>query len=172
MTRDSRTLFQRLSQKLQADFEVSGHIQHAPSKGTVRENAPREFLAQGRLPMKYGNGSGEIIGHVRDVSPQCDLVIYDQINGATLISDPSVQIFPIESVYGIIELKSSLSKKTLIDALETIKAMKTMKLQRRQTHVGGGMQSIYARPRPFGMVFAYTLVSVPEHIELHELFVI
>jgi hypothetical protein len=160
MARDSRTLFHRLSQKMRADFDVSAHIHHAGSKGTARENTLKEFLAEGRLPMKYGVGAGEIIGHVRDVSPQCDLIIFDRINGATLLSDPDVQIYPIENVYGIIEVKSALSKAELLDGLEKIKAVKLMKpFGSVAKSIGGGMQFVHARPQPFGMIFAYGLAD-------------
>ena len=61
---DTRMLFQKVSQKMRADFEMSAPITHTASKGTVRENAVREFL-QERLPHKYGLGGGEVLGEFR-----------------------------------------------------------------------------------------------------------
>ena len=51
---------------MRTDFDVSAQIKHSGSKGTVRENILRDFLAEGRLPTKYGLGSGQIDGRVSD----------------------------------------------------------------------------------------------------------
>jgi len=111
---------------MQADFEVSAQVKHSGSKGAIRENALKNFLAEGRLPRKYGIGTGEVVGRVRDTSGQCDIIIFDQLNGVALLHEENVQIFPIDCVYGIIEVKSSLSKAKLFDALNKIKTLKTM----------------------------------------------
>lgn len=145
---------------MRADFDVSAQIKHSSSKGTVRENILRDFLAEGRLPTKYGLGSGEIVGRVRDTSRQCDVVVYDKLNGVTLLYDESVQVFPIDCVYGIIEVKSSLSKTEFLDALEKIKAFKGMAPHGTVSQsIMGGFTMTHPRPQPFGMVFAYSLSS-------------
>ena len=59
---DTRTLFQKISQRMSVDFEASAQIKHAESKGTARENILRDFLAE-RLPAPYGLISGEVVGH-------------------------------------------------------------------------------------------------------------
>lgn len=143
---------------MRADFEATAQIKHSGSKGTVRENNLRRFLAEGRLPAKFGLGGGEIVGRVRDTSRQCDLIVYDKLNGVTLLYDESVQVFPIDCVYGIVEVKSALSKPEFLDALEKIKAFKAMAPIGAVTlPVGGGLTLSHWRPRPFGMVFAYNL---------------
>jgi hypothetical protein len=155
---NTRTLFQKISQKMRADFEASAQIAHAGSKGTVRENALRAFLAEGRLPAKYGLGAGEVVGRVRDTSRQCDVVVYDKLNGVTLLYDDWVQVYPIDCVYGIIEVKSALSKAAFLDALEKISAFKSMAPGGMVSQpLGGGLTMFHARPRPFGAVFAYGL---------------
>lgn len=78
---DAKALFQAVSRRMHADFEVSGQIRHSGSKGAVRENALRKFLENGRLPEKYAVGSGEVVERVRDTSRQCDLIIYDRMKG-------------------------------------------------------------------------------------------
>ena len=69
---DTRTLFQTISKRMRADFDASAQIKHSGSKGTIRENNLRNFLAEGRLPAKYGLGAGEVVGRIRDTSRQCD----------------------------------------------------------------------------------------------------
>jgi hypothetical protein len=76
----------------------------------------------------------------------------------TLLYDESVQVFPIDCVYGIIEVKSALSKAELYDALEKIKAFKAMAPGGSVSQpLGGGLTVQYSRPRPFGLIFAYDL---------------
>jgi hypothetical protein len=145
---------------MRADFEASAQITHSGSKGIVRENALRKFL-EARLPAKYALGSGEIVGRVRDAtSRQCDLIVYDQQNGVTLLYDESIQVFPIDCVYGIVEVKSSLSKTEFLDALEKIKVLKTMTPGGPVSiPVAGGFSLVQSHPRPFGMIFAYNLAG-------------
>ena len=142
-----------------AAFDLSGHVRHSPTKGTVRENDLRKFLSEGRLPSKYGLGSGEVVGRVRDeTSRQCDIIIYDKLNGVALLADENTQIFPIDCVYGIIEVKSSLSKPEFLDALEKIKLFKMMSPTGSTAQgLARGWTITQPRPKPFGMVFAYSL---------------
>jgi hypothetical protein len=157
---DTRTLFQKISQKMRVDFEASSQVMHSGSKGTIRENVLRNFLGEGRLPAKYGLGAGEIVGRIRDTSRQCDVIVFDKLNGVTLLYDESVQVFPIDCVYGIIEVKSSLSKTDFLDALEKIKAAKAMAPGGAVSQpIGGGFTVFHSRPRPFGIVFAYGLAN-------------
>ena len=94
---------------MHTDFVASAQVHHKGSKGTFREGILRDFLEAGRLPMRYGLGAGEIISYIRgETSRQADLIVYDKLNGITLLYDKAVQVFPINCVYGIIEVKSAL----------------------------------------------------------------
>jgi len=154
---DTAALFKQISRRMQADFEASTQIRHAGSKGTVRENILRNFLAEGRLPGKYGLGAGEVVGRVRSTSNQCDLIVYDKLEGVALHYDESTQVYPIDCVYGIVEVKSALSKAELIDSLDKIATFKAMAPGDRVTIRVGAMTTSQIRSRPFGMVFAYSL---------------
>jgi hypothetical protein len=157
---DTRTLFRKISQKMHADFEAAAQINHSVSKGTFRENVLKDFLAEGRMPYKYGIGSGEVVGRVRDTSKQCDLIVYDRLNGVKLLYDEAIQVFPIDCIYGIIEVKSTLSKEELIDSLTKIKVLKSMAPRDAVEQVlDGGIRLVHSRPIPFGAVFAYRLAD-------------
>jgi hypothetical protein len=142
---------------MHADFKASAQVAHRGSKGTIRENILRKFLEEGRLPSKYGLGSGEIVGRIKDTSRQSDLIIYDKIDGVTLLYDEHTQVYPIDCVYGIIEVKSGLSKTEFIDALDKIAAFKSMSPDGHVWQPIGSATVSFPRPRPFGMVFAYNL---------------
>lgn len=152
---DTKKLFQRISQRIRADFNASAEIGHSGSKGTVREHFLCDFLRE-RLPERYGIGSGEIAARTRNtLSRQCDVIVYDKLNGVVLYSSDNVQVYPVDCVYGIIEVKSALSKAELLDALEKIKVLKEMAPRGLAQATGPGFISAYHRPQPFGMVFAY-----------------
>lgn len=156
---DVKALFQAVSRRMHADFEASSQIRHSGSKGAVRENALRNFFENGRLPEKYAVGSGEVVGRVRDTSRQCDLIIYDRMNGVSLVYDDTSQVYPIDCVYGIVEVKSALSKTELIDSLDKIAAFKDMAPGGAQIETMGGFTSSSPRLAPFGAVFAYGLAG-------------
>ena len=156
---DTRTLFRKISQKMRNDFEQSAEVNHDGLKGKVRENTVRKFLAE-RLPARYGLGAGEIVGRTRATSRESDVIIFDRLNAVTLLADESVQVFPIDCVYGIVEVKSSLSKTEFIDALEKIKALKSLAPGGNVTQpIGGGFTLHHSRPKPFGIIFAYQLAK-------------
>jgi hypothetical protein len=142
---------------MRLELEKSKQVKHAGSRGTVRENVLRAFLEKGRLPERYGIGSGEIVSRVRETSQQSDLIIYDRLNGVTLLYDENTQVYPIDCVYGIVEVKSALSKKELLDSLEKIRTFKSMFTGGTISQTMGPLTAVSARPQPFGMVFAYTL---------------
>lgn len=155
---DTSQLFKTISRKMQADFDATAQVKHRGSRGAVRENILRNFLSEGRLPPKYGLGSGEVVGRIKETSRQSDVIIYDKLNGVILLYDEQTQVYPIDCVYGIVEVKSGLSKRELFDALDKIAAFKAMAPSGAVSQPLGGVLSLqYARPKPFGVVFAFSL---------------
>ncbi len=151
-------VFRKIATKLAADFDVSAEVEHGGSKGALREDALRRFLDE-RLPGSCGTGSGEIVGPRNDTSQQCDLIIYDRLRGVPLVYGQSTQVYPIECVYGTIEVKSGLSKDKLIDALDKIRSAKALVPTEAYLSIpaSGPVTHAVVRPRPFGIVFAYRL---------------
>lgn len=154
---DLRKVFRGISKKLHSDFEISSQIKHDGLKGDYRENALREFLQNGRLPNKFGIGNGEIIGHIGNVSKQSDLIIFDQLNSIPLLYNTEIQIYPIDCIYGVIEVKSKLSKVKLLEGLENIKSVKELTPNDYITNELLFMKQTHKRPKPFGIVFGYLL---------------
>ena len=75
----------------------------------------------------------------------------------TSIIDESIQVFPIEGVYGIIEVKSELSKEKLYEGLEVIKRLKLMAPKGRAISFTPMGSVLIDSPIPFGIIFAYEL---------------
>jgi len=121
-------IFQGLSQKLQADFELlSSQFSHSLSTGEAREFVLKELLRQ-YLPAKLGAEKGIIISSVENELPskQIDIIIYDKLNTPVLYNVENLRIFPIEGVYAVIEVKSNLDSKTFKNAIENVRSVKKM----------------------------------------------
>jgi hypothetical protein len=157
---DINKIFSRISDQFVLDFEITAEITHPGSKGTARENKLKIFLKD-KLPEKYGLGNGEIVSPSNDVTKQCDLIVFNKMDGIPLFQD--LQIYPLESVLGVVEVKSNLTKVKLEEGLNAIKSVKeivpkdtlTFNFIERE-YVGGYTQS-FQRPVPFGIIFAFDL---------------
>ena len=152
-------IFKNISEQLNLDFKNSKQINHNGNKGDYREGQLYKFLSE-KLPKKYGIGCGEIISSCKQVSKQSDIVIYNQIDSVPLFASFTVQVFPIESVYGIIEVKSELSKEKLLEGLNNIKSVKSLTMATNYRRIlDQGITVTAKRSRPFGIIFAYSLAK-------------
>lgn len=151
-------LFESISEKMRVDFEISAKFNQHGNRGDYREDSLKDFLNNGRLPNNFGIASGEIISKYSQTSKQIDLIIYDNNKSIIFESSESMKIFPIESVLGMIEVKSKLSKAKLIEGLENIKSLKKLHSpQLIQINYGPTIQIGYYNTPPFGIIFAYDL---------------
>ena len=105
-----------IQKTIHEEYELSTSIRHRGERGRQRENGLLVFLRE-NLPMAYGVATGEIIPFQGAVaSPQCDIIIYDQLRMPILGRSKAVQQVPLEAVYVVIECKSVLNKAALKDA--------------------------------------------------------
>jgi hypothetical protein len=149
--------FQRVEETLLARFRESGFVAHAGDKGENREEILREFLER-HLPRKYGVLKGEIITASGDRSHSADIIIFDALNAPVLYRGKTA-VVPIESVYGLIEVKSSLSKAELLDATRKIEAFKRLAPRDLSVIQTREYVTMHTPSRPFGVVLGYQLAS-------------
>lgn len=109
---------------------ITSQLSHKPSKGHVREEIVRDFLRK-YLPSHLGVGSGIVISSIEGEreSKQLDTVIYDRLKCPLFLDIGGIQIFPVEMVYAVIEVKSKLDKKQLLEAVRNIKSVKALTKQ-------------------------------------------
>lgn len=96
-----------LAAKLRA---VRKSITHAGEKGRALEAEVANFL-RGLLPAEYGISTGFVVYHTKEgpkLSPQLDIIIYDAIRSGPIARLSTCDVFPLEAVYGYIEVKSSI----------------------------------------------------------------
>lgn len=117
-SQDSKSLFKDSNNKLI----------HPGEYGMYRERCLKNIL-QKALPKKYSISDGFIITSLNSVSTQCDLLIHDS-QVQPIIDNNLAKFFPVEEIYGIIEVKSDLSKTDFIAALRKLAATKKLQDQK------------------------------------------
>jgi len=116
-----------VARRMRADFERSAEINHAGSKGTVREDLIIANFLRDYLPGTVEvAGSSEILDISGERSPQNDVVIYDR-SAPPLYRENQFRIFPAECVYGTLEVKSKLDTRELIDSLDKAERVKNLR---------------------------------------------
>jgi hypothetical protein len=89
---------------------VRKSIYHAGEKGRSLEGEVMAFLRT-FLPGEYGLSTGFVVYHSgREIrlSPQLDIIIYDPLRTGPITRLTTCDVFPLEAVYGYIEVKASI----------------------------------------------------------------
>ncbi|MCK5659421.1 MAG: hypothetical protein KAH96_06070 [Alphaproteobacteria bacterium] len=98
--------------------QIASMTGHPAEKGRSNEQYLMSYLKD-YLPSKMGVGTGfiETIKGKERQSSQQDIIIFDRLHNAPLFVNPTLGIYPIEMVLSTIEVKTTLDKKNLKDAL-------------------------------------------------------
>lgn len=97
-------------------------------RGTRRERIVEEFVRPFLAPC-YGLASGEVFDAIGNGSRQIDVLVFDSTFSAPLLLDEKTNlgVFPCESVYACIEVKSDLSSDEIQTAVDNIASVKGLK---------------------------------------------
>ncbi len=140
-----KDIFSSVSQKMQIDFkDITSKINHNGEKGTARENM-LEFYLKGYIPEKYCFAKGTIVDCKDVQSKQVDIIMHDKFITPYLVDMDSTKIIPIESVYSVIEVKSTLSKEELRKSIKNIESVRKLE---KKTITGISYPTA-------GLIFAY-----------------
>lgn len=131
-------------------------IQHLGERGGEREDTLAKFLAP-LLPESLQIGRGEIRATNGNWSRQEDLIIYDRLNCPRLLVGSRNQVFPVESVAAVIEVKTRLDSKAIRDASENIKNARSLEKTGMSTQVSPGSIAFGAPTPTVGVLFAFDL---------------
>lgn len=111
-----------ISARMKADFQASSVISHNLSKGESRERHVIHTYLKRYLPPKYGITSGIVIDSYGNSSRQQDIIIYDRSNAMPLFADSENMelqtMVPIENVFAIIEVKTTLDAASISDSFD------------------------------------------------------
>ncbi len=152
-------IFKGMDAQLNADFDSSAQIKHNPSKGSDRESKLRDMLGD-YLPKKFAIGSGAVVDINGNQSRQIDIIIYDASEGFPLYGSTGNQLFPVECVYAVIEVKSTLTASELKKSYKNILSVKNMQKSAYETRwktpqVTFLYGELYDTFPVLGFVFAY-----------------
>ena len=116
-------------------FDSKNKTFHAAEFGRYRENVTADFL-KAFIPGYVGISSGFIVSPTNKISTQCDIVIYDKELTPLIQDDNHNQFFPTDSIKGIGEVKSNLSKGALLEALIKLSKVKEISYEISKESVG------------------------------------
>ena len=110
-----RSIFQLESEVLTATLPHSGE------RGRNDEERLRAFLAK-VLPRRFSIGTGFLVcsNPTLPASRQIDTVVFDEIHNSPLHRELAAYVFPIEMVYGTVEVKGLLKPSDLVSTLRSI----------------------------------------------------
>jgi hypothetical protein len=126
----AKAIAEQLHRMLDTKKQQAELLKHNLEKGLGNEQALRDLLAW-FLPRRFGIGKGKIVNSQGEMSRQLDIIIYDALQCPTLFIDENEnQIVPIEGVYGVIEVKTTLTASTLKDAFDNLQTVYSLKTRR------------------------------------------
>ncbi len=156
----------RIGRRLIMEFEDAGNAGTPGLIGVSREHPARVQLAK-LLPEFVSIGSGIVIDSYNTKSKQQDIVVFERdfcpiysINDA-----PEATYYPVEGVAAVGEVKSTMSKASLFDALDKIKSVKLLKRYSQKEDHGLGPLSSF---RPFGSSLDFAATSETEYDQIHK----
>jgi hypothetical protein len=106
-----------LSQALTASLQASGVIEHALTKGEIREKEVAKAF-EPYMPTQFSLGSGLVINAEGKQSKQQDLIVSDRHIASPFFAKGDQGIHPIETVRGVVEVKSQSTKKEIREAVK------------------------------------------------------
>lgn len=102
------------SKSIYEDLTKKNKLLHSGEYGMYKERSLNELI-HFIVPFKYEITDGYIINSFDETSTQCDLILFDKINTPLIQFGNRFQFIPAESVGAIGEVKSTLTKKDLIE---------------------------------------------------------
>jgi Domain of unknown function (DUF6602) len=110
---------------IDSEIQRSNLFSHMGDRGEFRENIVQRFLRP-FLPPYYGLAPGEVFSSDGPQSAQVDIVVYDAIFSTVLFRTGTRYLFPAESVFDAIEVKSDLSRSELSKACGNVASLKQL----------------------------------------------
>lgn len=144
------------------DFEkaLSRNSGRPDEIGGPREKQVRDFLKI-FLPEKIGVAKGYVINQGGNISKECDVVFFNKETCPRFILDVEndLRLFPIEEVYGVAEIKSTLDKDELNNAKQKLHSVSAT-YSKRYDHIPDDSEELFPHGKwnePFKIVFSYKM---------------
>jgi hypothetical protein len=102
-----------------------GSVEHHGMAGNCREIFLSDLITP-LLPEGFRAGTGKIIDRAGNLSCQTDIIIYNKSRFSPLMFDEKTGVFPIDSVYYAIEVKSTIDATEIRDAITKGELLRTL----------------------------------------------
>lgn len=152
-----RKHYEGITNRMLSEIEtISDQMSHAGEKGRNNEFVLREFLER-NLAKRYTVSTGKVVSVGGHESGQIDLIVHDRLNTPALLEGRAWRLVPVESVYAVISVKTTLDKGELRDALKSIESVRALPRQAAILHLPTGVAEIPESQllRPKAFVFAF-----------------
>lgn len=100
-------------------------ISHGTTRGTIAENTVRGIVAP-LLPTRYGIASGFLLSKEAAASRQVDVLVFDRSESSPIYEDPACAVVSPDMAVLAVEVKSTLNRKDLRDAVENVASVKRL----------------------------------------------
>lgn len=162
------TLFSKAAKFMRSEFEfIRNSNPHSGEKGEEIENVLINFLNV-HMPKRFQATSGFIIDEQNGISKQTDIIIYDSFSSPVYRSSTKSQIVPVNSVASVIEVKTSLNKAALEDAVEKIASCRRLKKRELdesdQSSTGSALRNISTQGIIFGFDSDTSLETLSDNL--------
>ncbi|EXG84077.1 hypothetical protein K413DRAFT_0789 [Clostridium sp. ASBs410] len=129
------------SSRLFENSDVRNNLIHPGEYGIYKENLLRNLL-RFVLPRKYETGTGFIYNTQKEITGQCDIIIFDHYNTPLMEMDEKERFFPQECVLAVGEVKSILSENDLKKALISLAKKKKIRSKFKAMKNSGGQEVV------------------------------
>ena len=124
---DLRAAFLDHQQQMAAHLAAGlKHLTHPTTKGDAQESAWLKLFEQ-YLPQRYRVMKAFVVDCRGAVSEQIDVVIFDRQYSPLMLVHEGAQYVPAESVYGVFEVRPSLTPATLRYAGQKVRSVRSLK---------------------------------------------
>jgi hypothetical protein len=121
-----RDRLNKLIQECLSSAQDCIQIEHNGLAGDVRQILVEKLLIP-LLPEGIHIGRGKVTDSMGNLSSETDIIIYDRRTIPPVLYDEKVGIFPIEIVYYVIEVKTTLTKQEVDKSIRNGQKLRTLK---------------------------------------------
>ncbi|HVY05177.1 MAG TPA: DUF6602 domain-containing protein [Burkholderiales bacterium] len=153
-----------LSKQMLLQIEsISEQMSHQGEKGRNNEAILKDFLVRS-LPTRYTLSTGKVVSVGGVDSGQIDLIVHDRLETPAFLDSLSWSLVPVESVFAVLSVKTSLDKSELRDAMRSLASVRSLPRKAAQLQVNGNLapieESLVLRPRAFVFAFKSTWAAI------------
>lgn len=103
----------------------ASEVEHNGFAGEIREIFLSDLITP-FLPNDFNVGTGKIVDRNGNLSKQTDIVIYNKTKFPPVMFDLTKGIFPIDSVYYAIEVKTTITSREIKDAIKKAESIRSL----------------------------------------------